>query len=113
MELLKAMEQEQMKSDIPDFRVGYNVAVHLKVVEGNRERIQVFEGVVIDRNNTGLRETFTVRRISRSIGVERKFLLHSPLIEKIEITKRGKVKKAKLYFLRDKVGKAIRIKEER
>ncbi len=113
MDLLKIVEQEQMKKDIPPFRPGDTVKVHVKVVEGNRERIQVFEGVVIKRKGGGLRETFTVRRVTSGVGVERTFPLHSPRIEKIQVIRRGKVRRAKLYYLRQRTGKAARIKEIR
>ncbi|MCX7884268.1 MAG: 50S ribosomal protein L19 [Caloramator sp.] len=112
MDIIRAIEAEQMKKDLPSFRVGDTVKVHVKVKEGNRERIQVFEGLVIKRQNGGLRETFTVRRIAYGVGVERTFPVHSPMIDKIEVTRRGKVRRAKLYYLRKKVGKsATRVKE--
>ncbi len=111
MSLIQSLEQEQVKSDIPKFRPGDTVKVHVKVVEGTRERIQVFEGVVIRRRGTGLGETFTVRRISYGVGVERTFPLNSPKIDKIEIVKLGKVRRARLYYLRNLRGKAARIKE--
>ncbi|KXG77243.1 50S ribosomal protein L19 [Fervidicola ferrireducens] len=110
-DLLRAVEEEQMRKDIPEFRPGDTVKVYTKVVEGNRERIQVFEGVVIARKGGGLRETFTVRKVSYGVGVERVFPLHSPRIEKIEVVQRGKVRRAKLYYLRNLRGKAARIKE--
>lgn len=113
MNIIQALEQEQLKKDIPSFRAGDTVRVHVKVVEGNRERIQVFEGVVIARQGTGVRETFTVRRVSYNIGVERTFPVHSPRIEKIEVIRRGIVRRAKLYYLRNLTGKAARIKERR
>ncbi len=113
MDIIKALEQEQMRSDIPSFKPGDTVRVHVKVVEGNRERIQVFEGAVIRRQGSGARETFTVRRISYGIGVERTFPVHSPRIEKIEVARRGVVRRAKLYYLRNLTGKAARIKEKR
>ncbi|MGP1585157.1 MAG: 50S ribosomal protein L19 [Schwartzia sp. (in: firmicutes)] len=111
MNIIQTLEQEQLRSDIPAFRPGDTVKVHAKIVEGSRERIQVFEGVVIARQGTGVREMFTVRRISYGVGVERTFLLHSPRIEKIEVTRRGIVRRAKLYYLRNLTGKAARIKE--
>ena len=111
MNIIQALEQEQLRSDIPAFRPGDTVKVHAKIVEGSRERIQVFEGVVIARQGTGVREMFTVRRISYGVGVERTFLVHSPRIEKIEVTRRGIVRRAKLYYLRNLTGKAARIKE--
>lgn len=110
-DIVRAIEQEQMKTDIPDFRPGDTVKVYTKVIEGNRERIQVFEGVVIARKGGGLRETFTVRKISYGVGVERVFPLHSPRIEKIEVVRKGKVRRAKLYYLRKLRGKAAKIKE--
>ncbi len=113
MDLIKAIEQDQFKEDIPDFSPGDTVKVHVKVVEGSRERIQVFEGVVIRRRGGGLGETFTVRRVSYGVGVERTFPLHSPRIDKIEVTRRGRVRRARLYYLRKLRGKAARIKEIR
>lgn len=111
MNIIDQLEREQMKTDIPDFRPGDGVRVHYKVVEGNRERIQVFEGTVISRRGGGISETFTVRKVSQGIGVERTFPLHSPKIDKIEVTRQGKVRRAKLYYLRERIGKASRIKE--
>ena len=113
MDIVKALEQEQLRTDIPSFKPGDTVRVHVKVVEGTRERIQVFEGVVIKRQGGSARETFTVRRVSYNIGVERTFPVHSPRIEKIEVTRRGVVRRAKLYYLRNLTGKAARIKEKR
>lgn len=113
MDIIASIEQEQLRQDIPQFRPGDTVQVHAKIVEGNRERIQVFEGVVIKRRGGGLRETFTVRRVSYGVGVERTFPIHSPRIEKIVVTRRGKVRRAKLYYLRNLTGKAARIKEIR
>ena len=112
MDIIRAIEQQQIKQDIPEFNVGDNVKVHYRITEGNRERIQVFEGDVIRRQGASSRETFTVRKISFSIGVERTFPVHSPKIEKIEVVRRGDVRRAKLYYLRDKVGKAAKIKEK-
>jgi len=112
-ELLRQITAEQIKSDIPVFKAGDTVRVHVKVKEGNRERIQVFEGVVIKRRGSGVSETFTVRKISYGVGVERAFPLHTPKIEKIEVMRRGKVRRAKLYYLRNLTGKAARIKEIR
>ena len=113
-QLIQALEQEQLKSFVPEFGAGDTVRVHAKVVEGNRERIQVFEGVVIRRRSGGVNENFTVRRIaSHGIGVERTFLIHSPRIEKIEVVRNGLVRRARLYYLRDLTGKAARIKERR
>ena len=111
MDLITAVEQEQLKKDIPDFRPGDTLKVYTKVVEGGRERIQVFEGLVIARKGGGLRETFTVRKISYGVGVERVFMLHSPRIDKIEVVKKGRVRRAKLYYMRKLRGKAARIKE--
>ncbi len=107
------VEQSYLRSDIPEFRPGDTVKVHVRVVEGNRERVQVFQGVVIRRQNGGLRETFTVRKISFGVGVERTFPLHSPSIAKLEVVSRGKVRRAKLYYLRELRGKKARIKERR
>jgi large subunit ribosomal protein L19 len=111
MNLIQTLEQEQIKSDIPGFRPGDTVKVFVKVIEGTRERIQVFEGVVIRRRGTGLSETFTVRRIASGVGVERTFPLNTPKIDKIEVVKLGKVRRARLYYLRNLRGKAARIKE--
>ena len=110
-EILRAIEAEQMRNDLPNFNVGDNVKLHVKVKEGNRERIQMFEGTVIKRQNGGLRETFTVRRLAYGVGVERTFPVNSPIIEKMEVTRRGKVRRAKLFYLRDRVGKAAKVKE--
>lgn len=111
MDIIRELEKEQLKSDITPFNVGDTVRVYAKVVEGSRERIQMFEGVVIKRQNGGIRETFTVRRIASGVGVERTWPLHSPRIERIEVTRRGIVRRAKLFYLRDKVGKAAKVKE--
>lgn len=111
MDLVTSVEQEQVRTDIPDFRPGDTVKVYTKVVEGGRERIQVFEGIVIARKGGGLRETFAVRKISYGVGVERVFPLNSPRIDKIEVVKKGKVRRAKLYYMRKLRGKAARIKE--
>jgi large subunit ribosomal protein L19 len=113
MNKVDLVEKAHLRDDVPDFRPGDSVKVHVKVVEGNRSRIQVFEGVVIRRQGGGLRETFTVRKISFGVGVERTFPVHSPTIDHIERTRRGKVRRAKLYYLRDRVGKKARIKEKR
>ncbi len=107
------LEQAQLRTDVPDFRPGDTLKVHVRVKEGNRSRIQVFQGVVIRRQGGGLRETFTVRKVSYGVGVERTFPVHSPSIEKIEPVTRGRVRRAKLYYLRDLRGKAARIKERR
>ena len=109
--LIDELTRDQLKQDIPEFQPGDTVRVHVKVREGERERVQVFEGVVIKRRGGGIHETFTVRRISHGIGVERCFPLHSPLVQKIEVAWRGKVRRAKLYYLRDRVGRAARVKE--
>ncbi len=107
-ELIKAIEAAQVKSDVPNFGPGDTVKVHVKIVEGKRERIQVFEGLVIKRQNGGIRETFTVRKISFGVGVERTFPVHSPKIEKIEVTRFGKVRRAKINYIRGRVGKAAK-----
>ena len=112
MDIIRAIEQQQIKQDLPEFHVGDNVKVHYRITEGNRERIQVFQGDVIRRQGESVRETFTVRKISFSIGVERTFPVHSPKIERIEVTRKGDVRRAKLYYLRNKVGKAAKIKEK-
>ncbi len=111
--LVAELGQAALRSDIPDFRPGDNVRVHVKVIEGNRSRIQVFAGAVIARTGSGITEAFTVRKISFGTGVERTFPLHSPIIEKIEVERRGDVRRAKLYYLRDLRGKAAKIKEKR
>lgn len=113
MDLIKMVEMEQMKKDIPDFKPGDTVRVSVKVVEGGRERIQNFEGIVIKRNGGGLKETFTVRRISYGVGVERTFPVHSPRIDQIKVVRYGRVRRAKLYYLRDRIGKATKVKEKR
>ena len=112
MDIIRAIEQQQIKQDLPEFHVGDNVKVHYRITEGNRERIQVFQGDVIRRQGESVRETFTVRKISFSIGVERTFPVHSPKIEKIEVTRKGDVRRAKLYYLLNKVGKSAKIKEK-
>jgi large subunit ribosomal protein L19 len=113
MHTLDAVDAVSMRSDIPDFRPGDTLKVHVRVVEGNRSRIQVFQGVVIRRQGSGVRETFTVRKISFGVGVERTFPVHSPVIDRIEVVTRGDVRRAKLYYLRDLRGKAAKIKERR
>src|SRR5690625_1228992 len=110
-ELINELTKDQLKTDLPQFKAGDTVRVHVRIVEGSRERIQVFEGVVIRRRGGGISETFTVRKISYGVGVERTFPVHSPRVDKIEVTRRGKVRRAKLYYLRDLRGKAARIKE--
>lgn len=111
--LLRQITAEQLRADVPTFKAGDTLRVHVKVKEGNRERIQMFEGVVIKRRGSGVSETFTVRKISYGVGVERAFPLHTPKIEKIEVLRRGRVRRAKLYYLRNLTGKAARIKEIR
>lgn len=109
--LIQEITKDQLRTDLPDFRPGDTVRVHVKVIEGNRERIQVFEGVVIKRRGAGISETFTVRKVSYGVGVERTFPVHTPKIAKLEVVRRGKVRRAKLYYLRQLRGKAARIKE--
>ncbi len=109
--LIEEITSTQLRSDVPDFRPGDTVRVHAKVVEGTRERIQIFEGVVIKRRGYGISETFTVRKVSNGVGVERTFPLHTPRVAKIEVTRHGRVRRAKLYYLRNLHGKAARIKE--
>lgn len=111
MDIIKAIEAKQIKENAENFSVGDTVKVFFKIVEGTTERIQVFEGIVIAKNNSGIRRTFTVRKISYGVGVERIFPLHSPRVENIEVVRRGKVRRAKLYYLRDRVGKAAKVKE--
>src|SRR5256714_9908794 len=107
------IDRESLRDDVPDFGPGDTLKVHVRVVEGNRERVQVFQGVVIRRQGSGVRETFTVRKISFGVGVERTFPVHSPIIAKIEVVTRGAVRRAKLYYLRERTGKAAKIKEKR
>lgn len=111
MDVLHAVTAEQLRTDIPEFRAGDSLAVHVRVIEGDKERIQVFEGVCIKRKGAGINETFTVRKISNGVGVERVFPLHSPRLAKIDVKRRGKVRRAKLYYLRNLRGKAARIRE--
>lgn len=113
MDVVRSIEVAQAKQDIPLFQPGDTVRVHVKVIEGDRERIQVFEGIVIRRSGGSTNETFTVRKVSQGIGVERTFPIHSPRIEKLEISRRGRVRRAKLFYLRDRLGKAARVKERR
>jgi len=113
MNTLDAVDAAFLRIDIPSFRPGDTVKVHARVVEGNRSRVQIFQGVVIRRQGSGLRETFTVRKLSFGVGVERTFPVHSPIIAKIEVVTRGAVRRAKLYYLRDRTGKAAKIKEKR
>lgn len=112
MDVIKSIEHEQLKNKVPDIRIGDTVRVHQRIKEGNRQRIQVFEGIVIKKQNGGLNETFTVRRVAYGVGVEKTFLLHSPLVEKVEVVRVGKARRAKLYYLRDRVGKAAKTKED-
>ena len=109
-EIIRQIENEQLKTDRPEFRVGDTIRVYARIKEGNRERIQMFEGTVLKRQNGGLQETFTVRRMSYGVGVEKTWPLHSPVIDKIEIVRKGSVRRAKLYYLRDRVGKAAKVK---
>lgn len=111
MDIVKSIEHEQLKNKIPDLKVGDTVKVHQKIKEGNRERIQVFEGIIIKKQNGGVNASFTVRKISYGVGVEKTFLVHSPLVEKVEVVRVGKARRAKLYYLRDRVGKAAKTKE--
>ena len=111
--IIQSLEQRQLRSDIPRFKAGDTVGVHFKVIEGTRQRIQLFEGIVIKRQGSGVRETFTVRKQSSGVGVERTFPLHSPKIEKIDVKAVGDVNRAKLYYLRDRVGKKARVREVR
>ena len=113
MNTLDALDKQSLRSDIPDFRAGDTLKVHVRVIEGNRERNQIFQGVVIRRQGGGIRETFTVRKVSFGVGVERTFPVHSPNIAEVEVFKRGDVRRAKLYYLRDLRGKAAKIKERR
>ena len=110
-EIIRSIEQAQLKKDVPSFKIGDTVRVEVKVVEGTRERLQAYEGVVIARRNGSCRETFTVRRTSYGVGVERTFPLHSPRVDSIKVTRKGKVRRAKLYYLRDRSGKAAKVKE--
>ena len=112
MDIIKSIEHEQLKNKIPDLRVGNTVKVHVRIKEGNKERIQVFEGIIIKKQGGGLNETFTVRKTSYGVGVEKTFLVHSPLVEKVELVRVGKARRAKLYYLRDRVGKAAKTKEK-
>jgi large subunit ribosomal protein L19 len=113
MNTLDALDAESLRDDIPDFRPGDTVKVHVRVIEGTRSRIQVFQGVILRRQGGGVRETFTVRKVSFGVGVERTFPVHTPVVEKIEVLTRGDVRRAKLYYLRDLRGKAAKIKEKR
>ena len=113
MQPTDTIDRDSLRSDVPDFRAGDTVKVHVRVVEGNRERVQVFQGAVMRRQGGGVSETFTVRKVSFGVGVERTFPVHSPIIAKIERVTRGDVRRAKLYYLRDRVGKAAKVKEKR
>lgn len=112
MDIIKSIEHEQMKNKIPELRVGNTVKVHVRVKEGNRERIQIFEGIIIKVQGGGINKTFTVRRIASGVGVEKTFLIHSPAVEKVEVTRVGKARRAKLFYLRDRVGKSAKTKEQ-
>ena len=111
MDIIKSIEHEQLKSKIPDLKIGNTVKVHVKIKEGNKERIQVFEGIIIKVQGSGVNKTFTVRKISYGVGVEKTFLIHSPLVEKVELVRVGKARRAKLFYLRDRVGKSAKTKE--
>jgi len=113
MNAIDLIDAQSLRDDVPDFDAGDTLKVHVRVVEGNRERVQVFQGAVIRRQGSGLRETFTVRKVSFGVGVERTFPVHSPIVSKIEVVSRGDVRRAKLYYLRDRTGKAAKIKEKR
>lgn len=113
MDIISEIVKDQLKADVTPFSIGDTVKVYVKVVEGNRERIQVFEGIVIARQNSGINETFTVRKVAYGVGVERCFPIHSPRIDRIEVVRKGRVRRAKLYYLRDCVGKAAKVKERR
>lgn len=112
MDIIKSIEHEHLKNKIPYLKIGDTVRVHVRIKEGNRERIQVFEGIVIKKQGGGINETFTVRRISYGVGVEKTFLIHAPSVEKVEVIRVGKARRAKLYYLRDRVGKAAKTKEK-
>ena len=112
MDILKSVEHEQLKNKIPELRIGNTVRVHVRIKEGNKERIQVFEGIIIKKQGGGVNATFTVRRISYGVGVEKTFLVHSPMVEKVELVRVGKARRSKLYYLRDRVGKAAKTKEK-
>lgn len=111
MDIIKSIEHEQLKNKIPELKIGDTVKVHQRIKEGNRERIQVFEGIIIKKQGGGVNATFTVRKISYGVGVEKTFLVHSPMVEKVEVVRVGKARRAKLYYLRDRVGKAAKTKE--
>ena len=111
MDMIKSLETEQLKKNLPEMSIGDTVKVYVKVKEGNRERLQMFEGIVIKKKGSGINQTFTVRRVSYGVGVERAFLIHSPRIDRVEIAKKGIVRRAKLYYLRERTGKAAKIKD--
>ena len=111
LDIIRAIEAEQLRNDLVEFQVGDTIKVHIKIKEGNKERVQVFEGTVLKKQNGGARETFTVRRFASGVGVEKTFPINSPVIEKVEVVRKGKVRRAKLYYLRDRVGKAAKVKE--
>ena len=111
MDIIKSIEHEQLKNKIPDLHIGDTIRVHQRIKEGNRERIQVFEGIIIKKQGGGLNATFTVRRVAYGVGVEKTFLVHSPMVEKVEVVRVGKARRAKLYYLRDRVGKSAKTKE--
>lgn len=113
MDLINNIESEYLKEDLPDFKSGDTVKVNVKVIEGNRERIQTFEGVIIAANGAGVNKTITVRKLSFGVGVERIFPVHAPIVDSIEVVRKGKVRRSKLYYLRDRVGKSAKIKEDR
>lgn len=110
MDVMRSIAQDYLKKDVPEFRAGDTVRVHIKIKEGSRERIQIFEGFVLKKQNGGIGETFTVRRIASGVGVEKTFPIHSPLVEKIEVVRRGRVRRAKLYYMRERTGKSAKIK---
>ena len=112
MDIIKSIEHEQLKNKIPELKVGNTVKVHVRIKEGNKERIQVFEGIVIKKQGGGVNSTFTVRRVAYGVGVEKTFLVHSPMVEKVELVRVGKARRAKLYYLRDRVGKSAKTKED-
>lgn len=111
LDIIREIEAEQLRNDLPEIFVGDTVKVHIRIKEGNKERIQVFEGTVIKKQNGGARETFTVRRFASGVGVEKTFPMNTPVIEKVEVVRKGKVRRAKLYYLRDRVGKAAKVRE--
>ena len=112
MDILQQITQEQIRTDLPELKIGDTVRVYVKVKEGNRERVQMFEGTIIKKNHGGIQETFTVRRVSYGVGVERVFPLHSPNVKEVVVVRKGRVRRAKLYYLRDRVGKAAKVKEQ-